>query len=442
MTPRSGRSGVVDAQAAGARRDVDGPPAELGLRRCRRRRPPGRRRPRCTCRASRGTTPRRRRPDGAARRRPRRGRWRRRRPRTRPPRRCARSPGPTRPAANASGSDVDRDALDVGGQEAEQRLVERRRPAPTAAPRDRRDRHRSGGGRGPADADAARRRARVAGRARRGGRRPARRRRRSRPAGSRAMPAAAPHASSRRMTGNRSSGAATTNPSASQNAGCGGARRVLAGADLRVGLDRREPAAREVVAHRLDEVGGQAATARLGRRRDAGDHGRQRRRRGVAGRAPGCGWRAGRPRVGRTARRRPRLVVVEEHLRVDAEDGEPAPEQPQLGRRVARRRRGAALGAGANGLNDRLLVVVGERVEGRALRRRGERVEGRLGLVARERVGRPRWRRRCRRGRRGARARTNARPSSRGRRSPSSRTTGGRTRDPRTAARARTRRRR
>ena len=62
-----------------------------------------------------------------------------------------------------------------------------------------------------------------------------------------------PHASSRRITGKRSSGAATTNPRRSQNAG--GAALVAFGsrADLRVRLDGGEPADREVVAHGLDE---------------------------------------------------------------------------------------------------------------------------------------------------------------------------------------------
>ena len=69
---------------------------------------------------------------------------------------------------------------------------------------------------------------------------------------------AAPHASSRRRTGNRSSAAATDEPERDPEVGRRRARRVRPGADLRVRLDGREPAAREVVADRLDEPPGEA----------------------------------------------------------------------------------------------------------------------------------------------------------------------------------------
>ena len=59
-----------------------------------------------------------------------------------------------------------------------------------------------------------------------------------------------PQASSRRRTGNRSSGAATRTRAAPRTPGVGGAGRVRPRPDRRVGLDRREAARREVVADR------------------------------------------------------------------------------------------------------------------------------------------------------------------------------------------------
>ena len=104
-TPALAHVRVVDAQAAGAGRDVDGPAAELRLRVGRRRRPPGRRRPRRRCRASRRNRPRSRRPARRLRHHARRQVARRRR-RSRTPRapRWRRTHGSVTASANASGS--------------------------------------------------------------------------------------------------------------------------------------------------------------------------------------------------------------------------------------------------------------------------------------------------------------------------------------------------
>src|SRR3712207_677903 len=53
--------------------------------------------------------------------------------------------------------------------------------------------------------------------------------------------------------------------------GAAGTRLVLAARQVRIGLDRGEPALAQVVAHGLHEASGVTFAARVGGRRDAGD---------------------------------------------------------------------------------------------------------------------------------------------------------------------------
>ena len=175
----------------------------------------------------------------------------------------------------------------------------------------------------------------------------------------------APHASSRRRTGKRSSGAATTNPSRSQNAG--GRRWSRPPWPRPPGTSRpprtRAPRGRRRRPRRASPRGPAGRAAR--RRRDARDDRRQRRVRQPRVQLAGAeGARVGgqRPelRVGR------RLVVAQQHLGVARRrPSRPRPSSRSLGRARTARDAGRCLGRGANGLIDRLVVVVGERVERR-----------------------------------------------------------------------------
>ena len=255
-------------------------------------------------------------------------------------------------------------------------------------------------------------------------------------------PSAPPHPSSRRMTGKRSSGAATTNPTVSQNAGRRGARGVRPYPDLRIRFDRSEAARFEVVADGRDERPGEPGTTGRGGRGDARDDGRERGigqgRVQVAG-PLGAGIRGQRPELAIGGRD----VVGQQHLRIAPDDPKPAAQQPELGRRAAGHRRAFGAARRERVVGKRVVVVGQERVE---------RSDPATTAADRERVASQA--RRAARGRRGtdwpatpavsvpaapcaARSSRAGSPSSRDPRPPSSRTSGGRTRDRRTAAGAR-----
>ena len=151
------------------------------------------------------------------------------------------------------------------------------------------------------------------------------------------------------MTGKRSSGAATTNPSRSQNAGVAALVASSRGAHLWIRLDGGKAASREVVAHGLDEHRREAAVA--GGRvvamqvmvAGSGDTGRRgyssrvRRARGYADSGPNCAYPAGSSSSRRTFAYDPKTDRPRASSR--SLGGAPVPTA------------GAAFGAGANGLN-------------------------------------------------------------------------------------------
>ena len=245
--------------------------------------------------------------------------------------------------------------------------------------------------------------------------------------------------SSRRTTGKRSSAAATCEPERLPERRRCGARRVGRRADLRVRLDGREAAPGEVVADAPRRAVAASPRPRAPRvvamhviTAGSGDCGQLRVE--VAG-PQGARVRGQRPelRVGGG------LVVVEQDLGV-ASRTPPSP-RPSSGSLRGASRRDRRAGRSARARTGSRGVVV---VRGRTGLKGAAFGAGANGLnagssLARERVRRPRGR-----AARGGVASSHAaaRPSSRGRRPPSSRTCDGRTRDRRTAGRARTRRRR
>ena len=255
----------------------------------------------------------------------------------------------------------------------------------------------------------------------------------------------AAQASSRRMTGKRSSATARTKPDRFPEPGGRRARRVRPRPDLRIGLDRGEAAARQVLADRGDEGVRQTGAAGLGRGGDAGDDRRERRvRQGRIEVARPLGAWVG----GQRSELRVDLghVVLEQDLGVAPGDPEAAAEQLELARRLGPDGRPPD-GWRRERVVDRAVVDLagGQERVGRTGGR--ERVGGGRGRleIGEERVRRARLSARPRptpTRRRTAPATTAVPPSTRGRRPPSSRTSDGRSRDRRRAGSGRTSRRR
>ena len=215
------------------------------------------------------------------------------------------------------------------------------------------------------------------GRTRRGHRRPPPRGHEA--GGGGTAPRPAPHANSRRMTGNRGSSMARTNPAASQKAGV--APLVASGRVPSSGYasTAANPRGARSVADGLDEPEAVALAATRGDRRDAGDDGRQRRDRAGSGTGRGCAAPAGTRSAGRTGSTPTVASPSTQDLRVAARRRpSPRPSSRSLRGAVAGTA-GPALGGGANGLTAASSSGVQERVRVRATAGRANGLRGRPG---------------------------------------------------------------